>query len=208
MDPATPGRSSYEPLAYRADHAPWGTVAVRSMRDRRPSRELQRQGYFKDSYSSDALFDRPIPSMLARLLQREFVATGVFERAIGATATGGAGADYFADVTIRHFYARFDRDALSLIPILPTIDIECRIELDVVLTDRDGRRFVDRRFAASDTTSTAAVANPDAVAAALLGRVLERVVGDLIRECDASIPRFWQELGRSPPDPRRNEREP
>ena len=181
---------SYRSPDHRADHAPWGSVFVRRVEDRRPSYELGRENYLNDSWFSEVAFVRTVPATLKILIERELTAAGVM-----TTAADAESAKYLVDIVLDHFTAKADRDVLGLIPVIPSIEIEGVIELGLRLTDQDGRPFLDKRYLYRDDTLAATVSGVQSTASELLYTLLTRLLADVVPECDQAIPQFWSELG-------------
>lgn len=190
IDPAEASAREYRASSYRAEHPPWGSVAVRNISDRRPAHELGETNYLEVSYASDALFKRSVPATLKRLLVRELVRSGGF-----IPAQDVATADYLIDLEIFHFFARSDRDVIGLIPVIPSIDVDCEIDIQLRLVDQDGRRFIDQRYEERDDGLAATITGVEATSAKLLYGALSTVMDRVVRDADQSIPAFWDELG-------------
>ena len=188
VDPANVG-NAYRSPSLRADHAPWGTVAIPLVRDRRPAHELGRRNYLKSTWISDRLFDRPVPSMLRRMLAREFDRTGVMRPIADVKRS-----KYVLELDVHHFAVRYSTGVAALLPILPSVDVEAVVDIEYRLVDQDGRRFVEKRFTDRDDTTTATVSNPAAVGTTMLLEILSAFVEDIVVEVDRAIPAFWAEL--------------
>ncbi|MCA9319324.1 MAG: hypothetical protein KDB53_01250 [Planctomycetes bacterium] len=187
--------SAYRHTGYRATHSPWGTVIVRELRDRRPSEELGRENYLKDSWYSESLFARPVGVTIRELMLSELDASDVLR-----SATPPQPAEYLIDLRVLHFGAKADRDLIGLIPVIPSIDIEGIIEIEVKLTDPDGRPFLDERYRYEDSQLVATIAGVEASAAELMVQLMSRFMAEVVPAIDAAIPRLWESLGmRVPP---------
>jgi hypothetical protein len=184
----------YRPSSYRATHAPYGSFAVRHVKDARPSHEFGRTDYLNQTYRSGQLFQRPIPATFKRVVAAEMRDTGLF-----TLAPDAGGAHYLMDLSIRHFYARYDASVLAFALIVPSVAVEAEIELNVLLTDQDGRRFLEATYRQHDDAVSSAVAGLDSTAAELLNDLLSRVIAALVQDADTAIPRFWKELGLAVP---------
>lgn len=190
IDPTSADARGYETTSHRADHEPWGTVAVRDVSDRRPAFELGESHYLEASYTSEAVFRRSVPATLKGLVVRELVTSGAFTPAADATA-----ADYVVDIRIVHLFARSDRDVIGLIPVIPSIDIDCEIDLELRLVDQDGRRFLEKRYEKRGDALAATITGVQATSARLLYRTLAEVMDAFVRDADRAIPEFWSALG-------------
>lgn len=190
IDPASADPSDYAATTHRADHEPWGSVIVRDITDRRPAYELGERHYLEVSYASEELFERSVPATLKRLIASELVNSRAFTRADDLES-----ADYLVDVEIVHFFARSDRDVIGLIPVIPSIDIDCEIDLRIRLVDQDGRPFIDRRFEKRDDALAATITGVEATSARILYGALAALMDEFVREADSSVPEFWADLG-------------
>ncbi|MEZ6196361.1 MAG: hypothetical protein R3F20_11645 [Planctomycetota bacterium] len=197
--PREPDRVATEVVAdldYRPTHPPYGSIEVEPLRDRRPSYELGRENYLNESYYSEDLFRRPVPATLRRVAERELVTSGVFA---AAPSTGRP--HYLLRLTLIHFTARADRDLLGLIPVVPSVEVEARFTADVLLTDRDGRRFLEKRYDVTRTATTSTLGNVESTSADLLLMAMGDVIGSLVRDADQGVDAFWRELGFDPVAP-------
>ena len=190
VDPLVGESDHYVSPDFRSAHPPWGDFAVRRVRDLRPSIELGRTNYLNDSYFSEGIFTRSVSTTMKSLITKELVAARVFEFGDDADLT-----KYVIDLDIIHFSAHSDRNLLGLIPIIPSIGVDCVIEIELRLLDQDGRRFLERRYRRADDTLTATIAGVDATGAKILLELLGQVMAIVVPDCDAAIPAFWHELG-------------
>lgn len=183
-------KSAYVSPTHSANHEPWGSLAVRYVRDTRPGWELGFHNYLRESFYSDELFELPIAVTLKRLILAESQRSKAFlpeqDRAQGK---------YLVDMTLHHFFIRTDRNLLDLIPILPTTSIDAVIDFDVKLVDQDGRVFLEKRYNSSDKARKAQFEDlPNNGIDQLLG-ILTILMEELVADMDRSIPEFWAELG-------------
>ncbi len=192
FDPAGDPRedSAYAPPAYRSAHPPWGSVFVRSVADRRPSFELGKENYLNDSWYAESLFAHPVPLTLRRLIERELQGSGVM-----TIAEDEGSAKYLVDLVIVHFTAHADRDLIGLIPVIPSVAVEGRIDLKLRLTDQDGRPFLEERYQDKEEAMAATVSGIEATGSRVLLRALSRVMARLVEDIDLAVPRFWKDLG-------------
>ncbi len=192
FDPSEDPRedSAYSPPDYRAAHEPWGSVAVRSVTDRRGSFELGKENYLNDSWYAESLFTHPVPLTLKRLIERELLAGGVM-----TIAEDDGSAKYLIDLVIVHFTAHADRDLIGLIPVIPSVAVEGRIDLKLRMTDQDGRPFLDVHYQDTEEATAATVSGIEATGSRVLLTALARVMARLVQDVDQAVPRFWKELG-------------
>lgn len=188
--------ASLPPTTHRSAHAPYGTLALRRLEDRRSGRERGHENYLNASWYSDQLFAHPVPELVGTVLLRDLRTAGVFR---GAASPDEA--RYLLDVGIAQFHARVDRDLLGFIPVIPSLEIQGRVVLDLRLTDHDGRPFLERRFEATETHGAAAIEGTEGTAAELLLALLARVSAEATAEIDRTVDRFWRDLGRDPTAP-------
>ena len=190
-DAARPVDARVTVAEHKADHAPWGSVAVDEIDDRRPSYELGRENYLNDSWFADQFFERSVPASMRLALERELVRSGAFSRVEAEPEP-----KYLIKIDLRHFTAKVDRDLIGLIPVIPSIDIEAWIDLRLRLVDQDGRPFLDKRYVFRSGSSTATVSGVEAGAQSALLEQFGLFVAEVVKDCDAAIPAFWQRLGR------------
>jgi hypothetical protein len=183
-------KSRYARPAHSADHDPWGTLAVRFVRDTRPGWELGFHNYLRESYYSDELFELPVAVTIKRLILVESQRSRVFLPEQERTRS-----KYLLDLTLNHFFIRTDRNLLDLIPILPTALIDAVIDFEVRLVDQDGRLFLSKRYnsAAEDRAKQFESLPNDGVEQLL--QILSALMGELIADMDRSVSDFWAELG-------------
>lgn len=190
FDPATESGGRYVSPTYRADHPPYGDLTIRHLRDRRPSREFGRRDYLNTSYVSTNLFDRPVPAMLKRLLTKELNSSGIFT-VVDAPTTS----KYLLDIELRHLYCSYDSNVFALIPVLPTIDVDCEIELRARLTDQDGREFLAKDYRRVEDGAATTLGGPESVGQGMLAKMLSDLIGEFLADSDAGVEAFWRELG-------------
>lgn len=181
--------SSYESPKLRADHPAWGSLAVRFVRDSRPGWELGFHNYLKESYYSDELFDLPVPVVLKRIILREAQAVGSF-----TPSQEKLNSKYLAELTLRHFYIRTDRNLLDLIPILPTTKITAVVDFDIKLIDQDGRLFLQKNYSSTDPDRMDRLSNLSGSGVDQLLTIMTTLIGELVIDMDQAVPAFWAEL--------------
>ena len=182
--------SSYEPVSHESGHAPWGTLAVRFVRDIRPGWEVGFHNYLNESYYSDELFELPVPVTLKRLILKEMKSAGVFE-----PEQEQAKSKYVAEFTLRHFFIRTDRSIFDLIPILPTTTVEAVIDFDVRLVDQDGRLFLNKRYNSRDEEREELNDSLRGSGVDRLLTILSVFMNELAADMDLGVSEFWKELG-------------
>lgn len=187
-DPVSEQSGPFQSSAYRADHAPYGTLAIRQFLDFRSAKERGRVNYLNESYYSESLFRRSVPSTLRHLIQKEIHQSGAF-----TILKDSAASKYTMDIKIQNFYARADRSLIGLIPVVPDVDLDLRVRFHVLLRDQDGRRFLDRVYDQSEHQKTATIAGIEASAAEELSKILSTLMADLVVDCDQAIPEFWKQ---------------
>lgn len=192
-EPDAPRSSDLRPIEFRAEHPAFGSILVEKVRDQRPAFELGSENYLNESYYSEELFRRPVVGVLRSVLGRELVQAGLFTR-----APSSGEPQYLLRVSLRHFYAKSDRDLLGLIPVFPTIDVEGRIAAKVLLTDPDGRRFLEKRYDLRRHAATATIGNVPGTGADLLLEVMGDLLERLLLDSDEAVLSFWRELGMDP----------
>lgn len=180
-----------QPLSPQAPH---GLLWLREVKDRRPGIELGRLDYLNASYESDQLFDVPIGTVLGSAILGECTQSGLFREATGLTK-----ADYILDVEILHLYSRLDRNLLSLVPIIPNIRVDARMELRLRLTDLDGRPFLDKRVHQSDKRWVAGLTATESLSRAMLQDLLRQILEEWIPLADQAIPAFWNRITEDGP---------
>lgn len=196
-EPDSPRSADLPPLEFRAEHPPYGSVVVEPIQDRRPAYELGSENYLNESYYSEELFRRPVVGVVRSVFGRALVTSGLFSP---PPTTGEAA--YALRVSLRHFYAKSDRDLLGLIPFFPTIDVEGRIVVEMLLTDPDGRRFLERRYDVKETAGTATIGNVPGTGADLLLEALSDLLERFLADADRGVEDFWRGLDRDPFDPK------
>ncbi|MCB9833527.1 MAG: hypothetical protein H6807_13740 [Planctomycetes bacterium] len=169
---------------------------MRHVRDERPGWEYGRFNYLNESYYSEEIFQLPVPATLKRLFYRELQASGAFVAEQDLTR-----AHYLLDVTIHHYYLKTDRDLLTILPVVPALSTEIRVDLEIRLTDGDGREFLHDRFDSESPESAALLTGLAGSGADRLVAITAAFLESMIRDLDAAVPRFWAELGRSVPAP-------
>ncbi len=184
-------RSSHE-----AGHEPWGPLALRHVRDERPGWELGRFNYLNESYFSEELFRLPVPATLKRLLYRELGRSGAFRPEPEVEL-----AHYLLDVTIRHYYLKTDRDLLTILPVIPALSSEIHVDLEIRLSDVDGRLFLEKRYDSQSAEAAALLSGVEGSGAERLVAITAALLDAMIRDLDLSVPSVWAELGRSVPVP-------
>ncbi len=188
--------SSYRSPNIAKSHDPWGSLAVRFVRDSRPGWELGFHNYLNDSYYSDELFEFPVPAVLKRLILEESQRAGTFE-----PRAEDEKSNYLAEIDLKHFYVRTQRNLLDLIPILPTTTVEAVIDFEVRLVDHDGRLFMKKRYNSKDKARRDQLADVGGSGTDRLLEILSVFMGELVVDMDMSVIRFWSELGMSVPKP-------
>lgn len=192
FDPSQDPRedSAYSRPEYQSTHAPWGSVFVRSVTDRRPSFELGKENYLNDSWYAESLFTHPVPLTLKRLIERELATSGVM-----TLAEDEGSAKYLIDLVIVHFTAHADRDLIGLIPVIPTVAVNGLIDVKLRMTDQDGRPFLDVRYQDTEEAMAATVSGIESTGSQVLLKALSRVMARVVKDIDQAVPRFWKELG-------------
>ena len=175
---------------YRAGHPPYGTLAIRHVADRRPSHEVGSINYLNDSWFADRLFEREVSGIVRDVFLLELDESGAFDAVPDAEHS-----DYVLDLSIAHFTCHVDRDLVGLIPFVPSIDLEAKVTIHVLLRDQDGRRFLDERYEEVEESTTATVAGVESSASDLLLEALERVLRRAVPDADRAVPAFWSGLG-------------
>ena len=194
-DPSVKGSGlSYESPTYRAGHPPYGRLAIDPMKDERPGHEYGRTDYLKFTYVSDRLYDRPVNAMMKRLLAKELRDSGAFD-VVDETAA----ASYLLEVGIRHFHARYETSALAITLVLPSISVDAELEIQVVLRDQDGRRFLDKVYRGKDDGLAVALEGAIGECESLLNGLLTRFTAEMVKDADQSVPAFWKALGKEVP---------
>ncbi len=182
--------SSYESPRFRVDHPAWGSLAVRFVRDSRPGWELGFHNYLKESYYSDELFDLPVPVVLKRIILREAQAVGSF-----TPSQEKLKSKYLAELTLRHFYIRTDRNLLDLIPILPTTKVSAVVDFDIKLIDQDGRLFLQKNYSSTDPVRAKKLGELSGPGVDQLLTIMTTLIAELVQDMDQAVPKFWAELG-------------
>lgn len=175
--------------------APHGTLWIRTVRDRRPGFELGSLDYISSSYESNGLYDVPLGTLVGDAILDAATSTGLFRGAANLNS-----ARYVLDVEILHLYARLDRNLLSLVPVIPNIEVKARIELRLHLTDLDGRTFLSQRLDRQASRRAAGITATDGFSRDLLRMLLRQILMEWVPAADEAIPQFWQRVGRSPAD--------
>lgn len=181
----------------RTGEAPRGSLWIRTIDDRRPGQELGSTNYLNASYQSNQLFDRPLGSLLGDAILAAAADSNVFTE-----AGGPEDAEYLLSIEILHLYTKLDRNLLSLIPILPNIDVEARMVLRLSLTDQDGRPFLTDTYEERLTTWAAAIGVDRELSRDLLRATLRRILQRWLPAADQAIPMFWKRLGLPMPSER------
>jgi hypothetical protein len=171
------------PPAHREEAPVLDLVLVRLTADQRPPIERGRRRFQGASTIGTDTLREPAEVALLRVVARDLVASGCAREA----SLTAAAPSHQLDIALQRLSASYTEGIETLPFLLPTSTIEAGIRAEVVLTDRSGRVFLRRTYAAEESRQAAALEGLSSAAAAALARSIRQAL-------DAMLPEIAQSL--------------
>jgi hypothetical protein len=163
-----------------------GTAWVRLRMDARPLIEHGRESYLGESHVAEQQFKVPVPEALLTVLARDLRRAGLFSFA----SRRSLGQRFRVDFDILHAAATYTSGLQSVLPVLPS-SLEAHLALRIVVTDEDGRLYLDEVFDERRGGSTSTFGGPREAAAGLLGAAARAAIDRAAVAARSSYDAFW-----------------